>query len=135
MAINDGRVVSNFIVQALRGEELTVYGNGDQTRSFCFVDDLISGIVQFMSTAKDRVGPLNLGNPHEMTMLELAEKVIELSGSKTSKITHKDLPSDDPRRRKPDISLARDWLGWEPKVPITEGLGRTIEYFRRELTR
>lgn len=133
MAINDGRVVSNFIVQALRGEDLTVYGQGDQTRSFCFVDDLINGITRFMGTAKDRVGPLNLGNPHEMTMLELAEKVIELTGSKTSKVAHQVLPSDDPRQRKPDISLAREWLDWEPKVSISEGLSRTIDYFRQEL--
>jgi UDP-glucuronate decarboxylase len=133
MAINDGRVVSNFVVQALRGENLTVYGQGDQTRSFCFVDDLISGIVQFMGTPSNQVGPLNLGNPHEMTMLELAEMVIKLTNSKTSKVVHQPLPSDDPRQRRPDISLAREWLGWEPKISLAEGLERTIEYFRHEL--
>jgi len=129
MLANDGRVVSNFIVQALRGEDLTVYGDGSQTRSFCYVDDLIEGFLRFMAQT-ETVGPMNLGNPTEFTMLELAELTLKLVGGK-SRIIHKELPSDDPKQRKPDISLARKVLKWEPKVQLEEGLGRTIEYFRQ----
>ena len=125
---NDGRVVSNFIVQALRGEDLTVFGEGTQTRSFCFVDDLIEGFVRFMAQ-NETVGPMNLGNPGEFTMLELAELTLKLVGG-PSKIVHKPLPADDPRQRQPDIALARRTLGWEPRVPLEEGLRRTIAYFR-----
>ena len=128
MAINDGRVISNFIVQALRGEPLTVYGDGSQTRSFCYVDDMVKGIVRAME--EDYIGPINLGNPEEVTILELAKKIISLTGSH-SRIEFKPLPPDDPVRRKPDISLARKILKWEPKVPLEEGLKRTIEYFRK----
>jgi len=125
----DGRVVSNFIVQALRGEDITIYGDGLQTRSFCYVDDLIEGFVRFM-TQTDTVGPVNLGNPGEFTMLELAELTLKIVGGK-SKIVHKELPSDDPKQRQPDITLARKYLGgWEPKVPLEEGLKRTIAYFK-----
>ncbi|HEB75430.1 MAG TPA: SDR family oxidoreductase [Nitrospirae bacterium] len=126
---NDGRVVSNFIMQALRGEDLTVYGDGSQTRSFCYVDDLIDGLVKLMNSPDDFTGPVNLGNPAEFSILELAEKVIELTGSK-SKITFKELPADDPRQRQPDIRLAKEKLGWEPTVSMEEGLKKTIEYFR-----
>jgi len=129
MLANDGRVVSNFIVQALRGEDLTVYGDGSQTRSFCYVDDLIEGFLRFMAQT-ETVGPMNLGNPTEFTMLELAELTLKLVGG-NSKIIHKELPSDDPKQRKPDISLARSVLKWEPKVQLEEGLSRTIEYFRQ----
>lgn len=126
---NDGRVVSNFIMQALRGEDLTIYGDGLQTRSFQYVDDLVEGMVRMMATADDFIGPVNIGNPGEFTMLELAEKIIELTGSK-SKIVHCPLPGDDPKQRKPDIALAKEKLnGWEPKVRLEEGLRRTIEYF------
>jgi UDP-glucuronate decarboxylase len=121
-------VVSNFIVQALRGEDLTVFGEGTQTRSFCFVDDLIEGFVRFMAQ-NETVGPMNLGNPGEFTMLELAELTLKLVGG-PSKIVHKPLPADDPRQRQPDIALARRTLGWEPRVPLEEGLRRTIAYFR-----
>ncbi len=131
MAIDDGRVVSNFIVQALRGEPLTLYGDGSQTRSFCYVTDLIDGLCRMMD-AEDLIGPVNLGNPGEFTIAELAEKVLRTTGSK-SKIIRLPLPSDDPVRRRPDITLARTRLGWEPKVPLEEGLARTIEYFRRTL--
>jgi UDP-glucuronate decarboxylase len=125
---NDGRVVSNFIVQALQGKDLTLYGDGTQTRSFCYVDDLIEGFVRFM--AQDQtVGPMNLGNPGEFTMRELAELTLKLVGGK-SKIVHKPLPSDDPKQRQPDITLAKKVLKWEPKVPLEEGLQRTIAYFR-----
>ncbi len=124
----DGRVVSNFIVQALRGEDITIYGDGSQTRSFCYVDDLIEGFVRFMAQT-ETVGPLNLGNPGEFTMLELAELTLKLVGGK-SKIVHKPLPSDDPKQRQPDITLARRVLQWAPKVPLEEGLQRTIAYFR-----
>jgi UDP-glucuronate decarboxylase len=133
MAVDDGRVVSNFIVQALRGEHLTVYGDGDQTRSFCYVDDLISGILCLMFTDKDITGPINLGNPHEMTMVELAELVIGLTKSSKSRVIHQGLPLDDPRQRKPDISLARTELDWVPKVSLEDGLERTIAYFRELL--
>lgn len=127
---NDGRVVSNFIMQALQGIDITVYGKGDQTRSFQFVDDLIEGMVRLMDTDDSFRGPVNIGNPVEFTILELAEKVIELTNSK-SKIIFKDLPSDDPMKRKPDISLAKRELDWEPKVMLEEGLKKTIEYFKR----
>jgi UDP-glucuronate decarboxylase len=124
----DGRVVSNFIVQALRGEDITIYGDGSQTRSFCYVDDLIEGIVGFMDQTKS-VGPMNLGNPGEFTILELAELTLKLVGGR-SKLVHKPLPSDDPKQRQPDITLARQLLKWEPKVPLEEGLKRTVAYFR-----
>jgi UDP-glucuronate decarboxylase len=129
---NDGRVVSNFIVQALRGESLTISGDGSQTRSFCYVDDLIDGMVRLMETPADLVGPMNIGNPAEFSMLQLAEMVISLVGS-TSKITFIPLPSDDPKQRKPEISLAEKVLGWRPSVPLEEGLKETIAYFRRRL--
>jgi UDP-glucuronate decarboxylase len=131
MLPDDGRVVSNFIVQALQGNDLTVYGEGSQTRSFCFVDDLVDGFIRFMEQEKI-VGPMNLGNPGEFTMLELAELVLKKVGGK-SKITHKPLPADDPKQRKPDITLAKETLGWEPKVPLEEGLEKTIAYFREAL--
>jgi UDP-glucuronate decarboxylase len=127
MLANDGRVVSNFIVQALNGEDLTIYGDGEQTRSFCFVDDLIEGFIRFMDQT-DTVGPMNLGNPGEFTIHELAEHVIRLTGS-SSKIVSRPLPDDDPRQRQPDITLAREVLGWEPTVALEEGLKRTIQYF------
>jgi UDP-glucuronate decarboxylase len=126
---NDGRVVSNFIVQALKGGDLTIYGDGQQTRSFCYVDDLIEAIIRMMNTAADFPGPVNIGNPGEFTMLELAEKVIKLTGSK-SRLIHQPLPSDDPKQRQPDITLAREKLGWEPRVGLDEGLKETIAYFR-----
>jgi UDP-glucuronate decarboxylase len=131
MLPDDGRVVSNFIVQAIRGEDLTVYGDGTQTRSFCFVDDLIEGFIRFMNQ-EETVGPMNLGNPGEFTMLELAEKVIAQVGGK-SKIVHRDLPADDPKQRRPDISLAKRVLNWEPQVPLDAGLAKTIAYFRQSL--
>ena len=131
MAVDDGRVVSNFIVQALKGEDLTVYGDGTQTRSFCYVSDLIEALVRTMNS-DEFVGPVNIGNPAEFTVLELAEKVLALTGSK-SRIALKPLPSDDPVRRCPDISLAKSKLGWEPRVGLEEGLGKTIEYFREKL--
>ncbi|MEK7640780.1 MAG: UDP-glucuronic acid decarboxylase family protein [Patescibacteria group bacterium] len=127
MAKNDGRVVSNFIVQALNGDDITIYGDGSQTRSFCYVSDLIEGFHRLMNS--DTTGPVNLGNPVEFTMKELAEKVIAQTASK-SKIVYKPLPEDDPRQRKPDISLAKAKLGWEPKIALEEGLKRTVEYFR-----
>ncbi len=128
MNANDGRVVSNFIVQALRGDNITIYGDGSQSRSFCYVDDLIDGIVSMMATDKSVSGPVNLGNPNEFTMLELASKVIELTNS-SSKIVHKPLPQDDPRQRQPDISKAKEILNWQPKVELKEGLLKTINYF------
>ncbi len=131
MAIDDGRVVSNFCVAALRGEDLTVYGEGKQTRSFAYIDDLVEGLVRMMD-APDFIGPVNLGNPDEFTMLELAAMAIELSKS-SSRLVFKPLPPDDPTRRRPDISLARQRFGWEPKIPLREGLTRTVEHFRREL--
>ena len=124
----DGRVVSNFVVQALRGEDITVYGDGSQTRSFCYVDDLIDGFLKLMN-CENFTGPVNVGNPGEFTILELAESVIRMTGSK-SRIINKPLPQDDPMQRKPDITLAREKLGWEPKVPLEEGLERTIAYFK-----
>ena len=126
---NDGRVVSNFIVQALRGDDITVYGDGSQSRSFCYVDDLITGMVRAMSTRDDFTGPVNLGSEFEFTMLELAEKVIALTGS-SSRIVYRPLPTDDPLQRRPDLTLARAEIGWEPSVELDEGLMRTIEYFR-----
>jgi UDP-glucuronate decarboxylase len=125
---NDGRVVSNFIVQALSGEPLTLYGDGSQTRAFCYVDDLIDAVVRLMATPAEFAGPLNLGNPSEFTMLELAEKVLELTGSR-SQIRREPLPSDDPRQRCPDIALARRILDWEPRTPLEDGLRYTIDYF------
>lgn len=125
----DGRVVSNFIMQALRGEPITIYGDGSQTRSFCYVDDLIDGFVRFMDTPADFTGPMNLGNPGEFSMIELAEAVIEITNSR-SELTRLPLPQDDPKQRRPDISLAKSKLGgWEPKTPLKEGLARTVEYF------
>jgi UDP-glucuronate decarboxylase len=126
---NDGRVVSNFIMQALRGENITVYGDGTQTRSFCYVDDLIEGLVTLMDSPDDFIGPVNLGNPVEFSIFQLAEKVIHLTGSK-SRVTYKPLPQDDPSQRQPDISMAQNMLGWRPSVPLEEGLKKTIEYFR-----
>ena len=127
---NDGRVVSNFIMQALRGEAITIYGDGAQTRSFCFVADLVDGLVRLMDSPAEVTGPVNLGNPVEFTMLQLAQEVIAQTGSRST-ITHKPLPQDDPRQRQPDITRAREWLGWEPAVPLREGLKHTIEYFKR----
>eukprot|EP01010_Urceolus_cornutus_P000384 NODE_1051_length_1142_cov_985.473925_g799_i0.p1 GENE.NODE_1051_length_1142_cov_985.473925_g799_i0~~NODE_1051_length_1142_cov_985.473925_g799_i0.p1 ORF type:complete len:229 (-),score=45.23 NODE_1051_length_1142_cov_985.473925_g799_i0:55-741(-) len=125
----DGRVVSNFVVQAIKGEDITIYGDGSQTRSFCFVDDLIEAIIRMMNSEKGFTGPVNIGNPGEFTIKELAELVIELTGSK-SKIVYLPLPHDDPLQRKPDITLAKAKLDWEPKVALREGLGKTIEYFK-----
>src|SRR3972149_3038455 len=130
---NDGRVVSNFIVQALKNEPITVYGDGKQTRSFCYVDDLIEGFVRLMNTPDEFTGPVNLGNPGEFTIFELAEKAIALTGSK-SKIIFRPLPSDDPLQRCPDIRLAKEELSWSPKIALEEGLAKTIQYFRRELS-
>ena len=129
---NDGRVVSNFIVQALNSENITIYGDGSQTRSFCYVDDLIEGFLRLMDTSDDFTGPVNLGNPNEFTILELAEKVIELTNS-NSKIIFEPLPFDDPKQRQPDISLAKDNLGWEPGIQLEEGLKHTIGYFDKLL--
>ena len=131
---NDGRVVSNFIVQALQGKPITVYGDGSQTRSFCYIDDLIEGLVRFMDSEDTVTGPMNLGNPKEFSILELAEKVIELIGSKSS-ITFSALPFDDPKQRQPDISYARKTIGWEPKITLEEGLPPTIDYFRNTLSK
>jgi UDP-glucuronate decarboxylase len=127
---NDGRVVSNFIVQALKGEDITLYGDGRQTRSFCYVDDLIEAMIRMMATPDDFTGPMNIGNPQEFTIAELADHVIRLTGSK-SKLIHKPLPSDDPRQRQPDISLAGDAIDWMPLIELREGLKRTIAYFRK----
>jgi UDP-glucuronate decarboxylase len=131
---NDGRVVSNFIVQALKGESITIYGDGKQTRAFCYVDDLIEGFVRLMSASDDVTGPINLGNPVETTVAELAHKIIALTHSR-SKIERRPLPVDDPVQRCPDITRAKSILGWEPKVPLEAGLGRTIAYFDRLLTK
>ena len=125
---NDGRVVSNFIVQALRGEDITIYGDGSHTRSFCYVDDLIEALTRLMATEDGFTGPVNIGNPGEFTILELAEQVIRLTRSK-SKLAFRPLPGDDPRQRQPDIGLAQKHLGWQPKIPLEDGLRRTIEYF------
>jgi UDP-glucuronate decarboxylase len=129
MLPDDGRVVSNFIVQALKGEDITIYGDGNQTRSFCYVDDMIKGFIRCMETGDDFTGPVNIGNPGEFTMLELADMTLKLTGSK-SKLVFKPLPADDPRQRRPDIALAAEKLGWAPKVPLEEGLRRTIAYFQ-----
>ena len=126
---NDGRVVSNFIMQALKGEDITVYGEGTQTRSFCYVDDLVEGLIRLMNSPDDFTGPVNLGNPVEFSILQLAEKAIMMTGSK-SKIVFKPLPSDDPKQRQPDIALAKEKLGWEPKIKLEEGLVKAIEYFQ-----
>ena len=131
MLPDDGRVVSNFIVQALKGEDITVYGDGQQTRSFCYVDDLLEGFVRMMAQT-ETVGPVNLGNPGEFTMLELAEQVLKLTKSK-ARIVHKALPSDDPKQRQPDITLAKKYQKWEPKVPLAEGLKKTIAYFKTKV--
>jgi UDP-glucuronate decarboxylase len=133
MAVNDGRVVSNFIVQALRGEPITIYGDGSQTRSFCYVSDLTEGLYGMMES-ENFIGPVNLGNPGEFTIADLAGLVLKLTKSK-SKIVHQALPSDDPVRRRPDIALAKAKLGWKPKVPLEEGLSRTIDYFKERLRR
>lgn len=132
MQLGDGRVVSNFIVQALRGEDLTVYGDGGQTRSFCYVDDLVDGFQRLMASGEEGDGPLNLGNPVESTVLELAQRILEMTGSR-SRIVHRPLPVDDPRRRRPDISRARTALAWEPCTSLQDGLERTILYFEREI--
>ncbi len=129
---NDGRVVSNFIVQALKGEDITIYGDGSQTRSFCYVDDLIEGFVRMMDTEVGFTGPVNLGNPNEFSMLELAEKVLQLVGGK-SKLVYQPLPTDDPRQRQPNIELAKDKLGWVPQVQLEDGLKETIAYFKKLL--
>ena len=126
---NDGRVVSNFIMQALHNEDITIYGDGSQSRSFCYVDDLLEGMIRLMNSREDFIGPVNVGNPNEFTIKELAEKVIELTGSK-SKLIYQPLPSDDPLQRQPNISLAKKELGWEPKIQLEEGLIKTIEYFK-----
>ena len=126
---NDGRVVSNFIMQALQGNDITIYGDGSQTRSFCYVDDLIDGLIKMMGTSEGFTGPVNVGNPREFTMIDLAQLVIKLTSSK-SKLVFRPLPEDDPRQRRPDITLARKELGWEPKVDLETGVGRTIDYFR-----
>ena len=128
MRPNDGRVVSNFIVQALTNQPITIYGDGQQTRSFCYVDDLIDGLVRLMDTSDDITGPINLGNPTEFTMMELADLVIELTGSRSA-VDFKPLPIDDPKQRQPDITLARDTLGWAPSIPLRDGLVKTIAYF------
>jgi UDP-glucuronate decarboxylase len=129
MQPDDGRVVSNFIVQALKGEPLTVFGDGSQTRSFCYIDDMVDGLVSLMNSPREVTGPVNLGNPGEFTMIELAKQVMALTDSHCE-LRHLPLPADDPVRRKPDISRARDVLGWEPTVPLSEGLARTVDYFR-----
>jgi UDP-glucuronate decarboxylase len=126
---NDGRVVSNFIIQALTGQDITVYGDGSQTRSFCYVDDLIDGLIRLMNSPQEFTGPVNLGNPNELTIRELAEKVIEMTGS-SSKINWEPLPTDDPVRRRPDITLAKKNLNWQPRVDLAKGLENTIAYFR-----
>jgi UDP-glucuronate decarboxylase len=133
MAVGDGRVVSNFIVQALQGLPITIYGDGSQTRSFCFVSDLIEGIYKMLMLAGPTATPINLGNPGEFSMLELAEKVIRITGSK-SEVIFEPLPQDDPRQRKPDISLAREVLDWAPAVDLELGIDLTVQYFKRELT-
>jgi UDP-glucuronate decarboxylase len=133
MAESDGRVVSNFIVQALRGEELTVYGSGEQTRSFCYVDELVDGLIRLM-LADGRHEPVNLGNPNEFTIRELADEVARIVGSEV-KVAYRPLPQDDPTQRQPDITRAKEWLGWEPRIQLREGLERTVAYFRERLER
>ncbi len=132
MAPNDGRVVSNFIVNALQGKDIEIYGDGTQTRSFQYVDDLIDGMLRMMATGDEFTGPVNLGNPGEFTMLELANLVLELTGS-TSRVVFGALPEDDPRKRKPDITLAQKKLDWQPTIPLRDGLLKTIDYFRSKL--
>ncbi|MCP4382531.1 MAG: SDR family oxidoreductase [Hyphomicrobiales bacterium] len=132
MDVNDGRVISTFIIQALRGEDITVFGDGGQTRSFCYVDDLIEGLMRLMATESDVTGPINLGNSGEFTIAEIATQIIDLVGSR-SKIVHRPLPADDPRQRQPDLGRAKAILDWEPKTALADGLPRTIEYFEREL--
>lgn len=132
MALDDGRVVSNFIVQALKGEDITIFGDGSQTRSFCYADDLVEGFIRMMDSTEPSLGPINLGNPGEFTMLELAQKVIEITGSK-SKLVYLPLPQDDPRQRQPNIEKAKEILGWEPKVNLVEGLTKTIRHMERQL--
>ena len=132
MAVNDGRVVSNFVVQALRGEDLTIYGDGSQTRSFQYVTDLVDGMLRVMATDDSFTGPVNLGNPDEFTMLELAQTIISLTGSK-SRIVYRPLPEDDPKMRRPDITLAKEKLHWEPRVSLEEGLEKTVDYFKQKL--
>ncbi len=132
MHANDGRVVSNFIVQALQGEDITIYGDGQQSRSFCYVDEMVDAFIRLMATDNDFIGPVNLGNPGEFTIRELAEKTLEMVGSKSALI-NKPLPEDDPRQRQPDISLAKEKLGWEPVIKLEEGLSKTIEYFKSVL--
>ncbi|MFC1567289.1 UDP-glucuronic acid decarboxylase family protein [Thermodesulfobacteriota bacterium] len=132
MHLNDGRVVSNFITQALKGEPITIFGDGSQTRSFCYVDDLIEGLIRLMQSPDDVTGPLNLGRPDEFKILDLAQKIVELTNSK-SEIVFKPLPTDDPKQRRPDITLAREILGWEPKIVLKEGLKKTIAYFEEVL--
>ena len=127
---NDGRVISNFIVQALNNEDITVYGDGSQTRSFCYVDDTVNGLIKLMESGDEITGPINLGNPRELTIQQVAEKVIEMTGS-TSKTLRKPLPPDDPRQRQPAIELAKKHLGWEPSVDFEDGLKKTITYFRQ----
>ncbi|MDA8405375.1 MAG: SDR family oxidoreductase [Deltaproteobacteria bacterium] len=131
MLPNDGRVVSNFICQALRGQDITIYGEGSQTRSFCFISDMVTGLTKLMESVQP--GPINLGNPHEVTIKELAETILKLIGTDKSKIVYKDLPKDDPTRRRPDISLAKKALNWDPKIPLEDGLKATIAYFKEEL--
>ena len=130
MLPNDGRVVSNFIVQALHNQDITVYGDGSQTRSFCFVTDLIDGMIRMMESPDDCIGPFNLGNPHECSMLELATEVKRMTGSR-SRVIHAPLPEDDPMRRRPDIAKAMEYLGWAPRVSLEEGLSKTIQYFEQ----
>jgi UDP-glucuronate decarboxylase len=131
---NDGRVVSNFILQALKGDSITIYGDGSQTRSFCYVEDMIDGLIKLMNSPGDFTGPVNLGNPDEVSMLELAEKIIKLIGS-SSKIVFKPLPADDPKHRQPVIALAKEKLGWIPRIPLEEGLSKTSAYFEELLKR
>lgn len=132
MNANDGRVVSNFIVQALENRDITLYGGGNQTRSFQYIDDLVEGMIRVMNTGDNFTGPINIGNPNEFTIKELAEKIVKMTGSK-SRFVNNDLPSDDPKQRQPDISLAKNILKWEPTVQLEEGLGKTIEYFRKQI--
>jgi UDP-glucuronate decarboxylase len=131
MRVEDGRAVTNFIAQALRGDDITIYGDGSQTRSFCYVTDLVDGIIAFRNS--DFIGPVNLGNPTEMTIAELAHTIVSLTGSKSA-IVHKDLPVDDPKQRRPDISLAKEKFGWEPKVTLAEGLAKVIDRYRERLS-
>lgn len=132
MRLDDGRVISNFVVQALKGDDITIYGDGKQTRSFCYIDDLVDGMIRMMNSKSGFTGPVNIGNPGEFTMIELADIIVELTGSR-SKIVYKSLPQDDPMQRKPDIELAKRNLEWEPTVSLEEGLKKTIKYFENKL--